>query len=210
MQKYIERILNDHEANNPNEKHWNDMAIEDMHSNNELHPTRPMIMHAAYGLDGHADRRNIFGGNYDKISSDDKHKIHDDLVNMAEVSSMLDHPEAIFDSSGSGEISESRQLARDVLEHLAETHDSEKLYKELQKELMRPLMDTLLHNAFDKQSILHGLLHPTMVRQTEHEPHQYGQMLNHLLLQPALESLEKEKWKKALPEIFHHMRQHNG
>lgn len=206
MKTYIKNVMNDHEENNPHEKHLNDLAIKDLDSKERVHPAKPLIMHSAYALDGGVDRREHFQDNYDNIHTSDKEEIDTDILDIAEINAMLHHPDSILDPSMDEHISENRKLARDVLHHLVEKENEGNLQGVVKELLYRPLVNKLMETLMDRENILYQVLHPTMVKGTEHHPDHYGKILNHMLMQGVFESSKEKHWEQALPKIFKQLR----
>jgi len=206
MNNYIKKMLNGYEEAFGEEKELNDLAIEDLKSGEEFHPGKPLILHAAYGLDGHTKRRGIYDGNYELfLSPKDKKAINQEIVELAEMSALLHDPSAILEESSSP--SEQHALAREVLEHLAEIHEGQQPEEEVVQEmLINPLVEHLLDRVFDRGSILYGRLHPTMVKQTEHTPEAYGHLFNHTILQGMMHQSRKKNWQQGLKKLFTKMK----
>lgn len=183
MKKYIEKIMNEHESKNPHEKELNELALKDFDIHGLFLPSHPLIMNAAYLLDGGHHRRDLFHKNYhSQLSKEEKEAINEELLELAETSAMLHDPHAILDDSHS-HFSEDRALARDVLEHMEETQQ-----QDLKAHLYESLLKKHLDDLFHRESLRHTRLHPIMVHETEHHPEKYGHVLNHLLMQGAIDN----------------------
>lgn len=207
MKTYIKNVMDNHEKNNPQEKHFNDLAIKDLNSKEKVHAGRPLIMHSAYGLDGGVDRKELFYDNYDNgLDEDEKNIIDEDILELAEINAMLHHPDSILDPSMDEHLTENRKLAREVLHHLVEKENKENLQETVKELLYRPLVNKLIDTLMDRENILYQVLHPTMVKGTEYHPDQYGKVLNHMLMQGAFDALKEKHWEKALPKIFKQLR----
>lgn len=202
MHNKVREILNAHEKNNPHEREINDFAIEDLRSLQEISPAKPLAMHVGYALDGHHKNRSKYGKNYDHLlSPEEKKEISEEVYELSELAAMLHDPEYITDTSHDV-TSENRGLAREILEHHLNLHGPEMSHDHLIKNLKKPLLDTLLERSIDEESILHQLLSPRMVNETEHHPKDYSEMLKGFLVWPAFDGHQKDLWKKKLPEIF--------
>ena len=185
MKKHIKKIMDDHETKNPHEKELNELALKDFDIHGLFLPSHPLIMHAAYLLDGGHHRRDIFHKNYHKhLSKEEKEGINEELLELAETSAMLHDPNIIHDDSHP-HFSEDRALAKDVLEHMEESEQ-----KEIKDHLRESLLKKHLDDLFHEESMRHTRLHPMMVHETGHHPEKYGHVLNHLLIQGALDN----KW----------------
>ncbi len=207
MKTYIKNVMNEHEENNPHEKHLNDLSLKDLKSGDKFYPAKPLILHAAYGLDGGVHRKDLFHSNYDNgLAEDEKDEIDEDILEIAELNAMLHHPEAILDPSLDENISDNRKLAREVLKHLAGKEDEESILKTIREELYRPLTTKLLDTLFDEENILSSILHPTMVKGTEHPKKHYGAIINHMLTQGIADASHQKNWEKALPKLFNHLK----
>jgi len=206
MRNYIKKILNGYENDFGEERALNDLATEELKSGDEFHPGRPIIMHAGYGLDGDTKRRDLYHSNYENhLSREEKGEINREIVGLAELSSLLHDPEAILEEEEN--ISENRSLAKEVLEHLADVYDGKNPKEEIVHQmLIEPLSEKLLDRVFDRGSILYGVLHPTMVRNTEHSKEEYGHLLNHILLQGMMHPSRKDNWQKGLAKLFKEIR----
>ena len=202
MHKKVRETMNAHEKEHPEERGFNDFAIEDMMSLKEISPAKPLAMHVGYSLDGHHKNREKYGKNYDHLlKPEEKKEISEEIFELSEMAAMLHDPEYIADRSHDVS-TDNHSLAREVLEHHLNLHGPEKSHDHLLKDLKKPLLDTLLERSIDEESILHQLLSPKMVEGSKHAHKDYSEMLKGFLTWPAFDGHHKENWKKKLPEIF--------
>lgn len=193
MKKHVEQMMNEYEGNFSDEKELNNLAIDDLESLGSLYSSKPLIMHAAYGLDGNTKRRGHYGNNYDNFLSDyEKNEIEKDIMEKAELNALIHHPHAILDESD--DFSENRGLARDVLKHLQETYGGNIPHEVVVSTVIEPLVKKLIDQVMDKGNILHAILHPTMVKDTEHDIEHYGHLLSHMLLSGPMHHKSEKNW----------------
>lgn len=202
MKKTIQKMLNEYEKNFPDEKHLNDLAIEDMLSNGVHSPAKPLIMHVAYDLDGHTNGRDVFNNNYDRlIQEDEKQAITDEILENAELSALLHHPEYILEESDHR--SQNQDVSKDILLYLLAKYGPEKEgYNQVMKELFSPMLSTLLDKVIDKDTYTKQVLGPAMVTRTPHHHNDFNRKLDMAFTAPIIQGAMNQNWRRALPEIF--------
>jgi hypothetical protein len=202
VHKKVQEMMNAYEKAHPHHRNLNDLAIEDLHSLGDLSPAKPFAMHVGYTLDGHHKNREHYGKNYDHgLPTEEKKIIDKELFDLAELGAMLHDPEYIADDSHET-TTENHRTAKDVLEHFMKNDGQDDAHGGLMEALYRPLLHALLDRSIEKEGILHDLLAPTMVKDTEHSKEAYSDLLKALLLWPVIEGHRKGNWKKKLPKIF--------
>ncbi len=201
MNRLIERALNEHEKNHPDERFMNDLATMDMLSNGKAAPSKPLAMHAAYELDGSPKKRDLYSDNFDHlIHPDEKEIIDDEILESAELSALLHHPDYIMEESE--ERTEDQDISRDILLYLLSKYGPEEGYQPIMQELFKPMLSTLLDKVIDKESASRQVLGPAMVTRTPHHHNDYNKRIEMAFTSPVVEGFMKQHWKKALPEIF--------
>jgi hypothetical protein len=159
-------------------------------------------MHVGYSLDGHHNNREHYGKNYDHgLSPEHKKLIDKEVFDLSELGAMLHDPEYIADDSHHMP-TENHKMAKDILAHYMTKHGPQEAHGYLMEELYRPLLHALLDRSIDKESILHEILSPAMIKETKHSKEDYSDILKAFLLWPAIEGHMKGHWKNKLPKIF--------
>ena len=198
MMKKVQEIMNAFEKANPHHRELNDLAIEDLKSLGEISPAKPLAIHAAYMLDGHHKNRGRYGRNYDYgLFPEDKKLVDREVIDLAELASMLQDPDYIMDDSHQMQ-SENQKLAKEILTYYLE----KEAYRQLEQELYRPLIESLVDRLNTQEGILDELLSPTMIRDSEHAQEDYASLLKAYFLLPALKKRVEENWKSKLPKFF--------
>ncbi len=194
MKTKIQQILNAYEENNPETRELNDIASEDLFIKDKAHPSRPPALQIGYFLDGGLNNRQLFGENYNHLlHEDEKDVLDEDVLDLAELSALLHHPEYIVDASGDEYLTENRQLARDLLEHLKDD-------KEVERELYLPLLNLFLERVHNKEALLNAVLPEIMTKRTEHHPKTYSDLLKLNFVLPVAEGHLNEHWNKFFKE----------
>jgi hypothetical protein len=201
MKKAIENFLNKHEDDNPHERHLNDIAAMDTLSNGTPSPAKPIAMHTAYELDGSTDQRKLFSDNFDSLLHPDERDIIDDeVLEAAELSAMLHHPDFIMEKGENP--SENQEFTRDLLMHLLLRHGVKEGYRPIMQELFRPLLNNLMDKIGEEESAIKKILAPRMVIKTPHKHEDYSKIMETRFTSPMIEGQVKNHWKDALPKIF--------
>jgi len=203
MQKMIEKILNNYEKHFPHHRELNDMAHADLiDSKGELQPARGIALNSGYFLDKGTKRRPHYQRNFDEgLSNEEKDQLAGETLNLSELASMLYHPEFILDRSSDEHLSENRQTARNVLEHVIGNY-KEMAHEAAIHELLGPLAESLFEEIYDDKKALNALLPMIMVQGTEHRPEDYRAMLmNHFLL-PAIQGHHHDHWRKGIKDYL--------
>lgn len=205
MHKKVREMMNSHENDNPHHRELNDLAIEDLKSLGEISPAKPFALHVGYTLDGHHKNRGRYNKNYDHgISPEDKKLIDKEVFDISELGAMLHDPEYIADDSHDMP-TDNHKMAMEVLAHYMIKHGPHESHGHLMEELYRPLMNALMDRTIDEESILHALLSPEMVKESEHSKEDYSDILKAFLMWPAIDGHRKGHWKNKLPKIFEAM-----
>jgi hypothetical protein len=201
MNRLIERALNEHEKNHPDERYMNDLATMDMLSNGKTSPSKPLAMHAGYELDGHPNRRQQYSDNFDHlIHPDEREIIDDEILEAAELSALLHHPDYIMEEAE--ERTETQDISRDVLLYLLSKYGVEEGYKPIMQELFKPMLSTLLDKVIDKETATRQVLAPAMVTRTPYHHDDYNKKIEMAFTSPVVEGFIKQNWKNELPKIF--------
>ena len=201
MQKMIEKILNNYEKHFPHHRELNDMAHTDLiDSKGELQPGRGIALYSGYFLDKGTKHRPHYQKNFDEgLGAEEKDAVNGEALNLSELSSMLYHPGFILDRSGEEHLSENRETARGVLEHLINNYQ-EMAAEMAVKELLEPLADHLFTEIFDDKKALNSLLPMIMVQGTEHNKDDYKAMLMNHFLVPAIQGHTHDHWRRGIKE----------
>lgn len=201
MRKSIEKLLNDYEKLYPRERALNDQATEDLLSNGEVSPAKPLAMHVAESLDEGLTPRELFSENFDHLLSPEERKgIGGEIVDLAELSAILNHPEFLIDESE--EPSETRAIGKEVFMHLLSKYGPEGGYEHIMKKLVQPMLSLLLDKVIDENSLSRQVLGPTMVKRSKHRPEDYNKRMEMAFTAPIIDGKRKQNWEKAIPEIF--------
>jgi len=207
MHKKIQKTLNEHEREFPGNRELNDLSVKDILSLDKIRPSKPLSMHAAYGLDGHHHNRPVYGGNYDHLLRDEeKDAIDKEVVEASELAAMIHDPEFIDDLTNH-KPSKNQKISREILHHYLDTHGPIESQKHLEKELIDPLFENL-RDRLKEEGIIDMLLSEKMSYSTPHSPKDYARMIKSMLLDPVYEGHKKKNWEKNLLKIFN-TRRHN-
>ena len=201
MHRKIQETLNAHEKEFPENRELNDLSVKDIISLDQIRPSKPLSMHAAYGLDGHHHNRSTYGGNYDHLlKEEEKDAIDSEMLEASELAAMIHDPEFIDDLTNHRP-SENQKVAREILHHYLDTHGPVESQKHLEQELIDPLFDNL-RDRLTEESIIDLLLSKKMTYSTPHSPKNYARMIKTLLIDPVYEGHKKKNWEKNLVKIF--------
>jgi len=203
MKDTIKLILDEHEKENPDHKKHQEIATEDLISLGKLYSGKPIVMHSAYQMDGNHDNKEKYRENYDHGLTDlDKREVDEEIIGLSEIVSMISDPRIVEDESDDSNLSENREIARDIMRHLKTKHHGKDYEKALEKELINPLLQMLQEHFNDKDTILEHHLSPTIVKDTEHNPKKYHDSLKRTFLTPVFDSHANGKYSKLLQKGY--------
>lgn len=203
MSRLLRKVMNDHENNFPEQRGVNDIAIKDLSSKGELSPSKPIAMHSAYTMDKSTRNRPLYSDNYDHgIHPYAKNKLHDEVHELAELSSFLHHPEFIMEDKKHS--SKNHKMAKEILQFLVKKHkgNGNAGHSKVMRELHGPLYSALMEKLSHDDTFIRQVLGPAMVKNTPHKHKDYMNVFGANFSHPAIDSYKKGHFKRGIADLM--------
>lgn len=209
MKDSIKNHMNRLEENDPSHRERNDIATQDLFVKGRGHsPGKPFALEVGYNLDGGHHNRDRYHKNYDEVLDPNHRAEYDDVFqDLAERTAMLHDPAFILDSSDDENISPDREMARDLLEHLAESRGIEEIAPIMIQEVYHPMLKVLIDRLMESEELIDNLSH-SMIHKTKHIPQDYAKRFKSHLLHPAVDN-HPHRWKQEIEKHFSQKRGKN-